>query len=565
MNYKKIVVIFIGLAALTILAYLPAFNSGYLLDDNILIKTNPAIRDPGNIPYFFISDEARMPRDFSNLRGDIYRPIQLISYTVSYALWKENIRLFHAENVLFHILNGFLVYLVLWRLFRNGLISIFGSALFLVHPVQVEAVTYLSGRADLLSLLFFLASLLTAIIFIDGKHPASRILRYVSIALFALALLSKEMAATLPLILGLYVLCLPQDGIADRARRAVRCVYPYIIILLFYWILRTVNLGKVAQTSLPQDIYFKISVMGQVFFGYLKLIFFPSRLTFYHDFDIIIPESGMAAFLHLVPMVLYIALCVFMYRKDRETAFFLSAYLVALLPVSNIIPIKAFMQERFLYLPVVFIIMALGGVSLLMKRAKAPIMAFACLAVAVLSTLTFARNLDWKDQETLMKKEMVLHPEQGIFYFDFGHSAFMAGRYDEALDYLMKARNRKLSAIYHTKVYDTMGNCYTVKGDIDKALDSYMKALEATPDYVYSLNSVGNILFKRGQYEDARKYFYAAHLVWPNDPLFNKNIGSASMMLGDKPNALKYWKRSLEVKKDQPDVEEFIRTAESGR
>lgn len=557
---KNISLIFVILAALTVIAYLPAFNAGYMLDDHILIEKNPAIKNIGNIPLFFISKEARVPKEFSNLQSDIYRPLQSASYAISFMFWGNNPRLFHAENVLIHIINGFLIYLLLYRILKNRPLSFIASALFLIHPVQVEAVTYLAGRADLLSLLFLL------IAFLSYMKSAKAI----SIIAFIVSLFAKEIGACLPFLIIIYlVLIAPRIKEGVSIKRIFKETYPYFLVLAAYFVIRTHDLGRVAQMS-ARDLPFITLFTVRAFSEYLKLIILPFRLTFYHDLDITSSGIGPAYIIYFFVLIAFLVSCALSINKNKRLAFFLLSYLLALLPVSNIIPIKVIMQERFLYVPSVFIISAIvylakdiiinadNAVRDRMILKAAPVLSALLVISTAFTANTFNRNLDWKDQATFMKKEAGLHPLHGLFYFDLGNQNFMEKKYATAITYFEKALEKKLSPIHKTMTYNSLGNCYKEKKDLDRAIEYYEEALNIIPDYVSSINSLGDAYFKKGQYEKAKDFFERALQIWPDSPLFNKNLGTAYIMLGDKEKAFKYWKKSLEFNPNQPDVIKYL-------
>jgi len=551
----------VALAVLTFVAYIPAFRAGFVFDDHILIEKNPAIHELANMPRFFVSKEARIVKDFSDLQSDIYRPLQTVSYTFSYALWKNRAPFFHAENIILHLVNGLLVYIIVSSFFADRVRPFLASLLFLLHPVQVEAVTYISERANVLAVAFCLLSFLALI---RSRHAGAANIWYAaSLVLFAGSLLSKETTVIYPFIIMLY-LALADKGkkSAASASSVIKTALPYIAILAGYLVIRTLNLGKIAQME-QRDLISVLATVPRVFFEYIKLIVWPARLTFFHDFDLVPPTSPAPVFISAVIItLLFLYLCLRAIRKDKVTAFFLISYLVALLPVSNIIAMKVVMQERFLYFPSAFLFTAISCAVVTVKEkgaiAKYSFLLFIGVVTVVLLALTFNRNLAWVDQNTLMSREKLMHSDRGIFDFDLGVDSFRQKRYDEAIGYLNGALQKRLSPIHAAMAYNTLGDCYRTKGDLPNAIRSYEGALSAVPDYVSSLNSIGHIYFGMGEYSKARDYFGKAVMRWPDSPVYNKNLGTAYIMLQDKESALKYWKRSLSLDANQPDVVRYI-------
>jgi len=292
-----------------------------------------------------VSKDARIPKDFTgSLQNDTYRPLQSISYAVSYSLWGLNADLYRTENILIHITNGLLLYLLLLYLFKRRMLSFLAAFFFLVHPVQIEAVTYLSGRADVLALFFYLLSFLLFIKSADSENRSNLGLRLISLVCFFLGILAKEMAATLPFIILLYlILCKMPEG-KYSFKGVARTVWPYFCILLVFMFLRTVNLERIAQMQ-ARSVPVLVLTMVRVFGEYMRLLFFPAGLSFFREVS-----SGVGGTIFgFFAAITYIYLCWKALKINKVAAFFLIAYSVALLPVSNIIPLKSFMQERFLY------------------------------------------------------------------------------------------------------------------------------------------------------------------------------------------------------------------------
>ncbi len=552
------------LIILAVIAYIPAFNGSFVFDDHILIEKNPSIRDMKNIPGFFVSKEARFPiYSIGALKDDVYRPLQTISYTISYSLWGLNAGFLHGENVLIHIMNGIILYFLTLYLFGKRPLSFLASLLFLIHPVQVEAVTYLSGRADGLSLLFFLASFFAFIEAEDSPDKPWIILKPASLLFFAAALFSKEMAATLPFVIILYLIFCKKQEKRFSAKEIFKKTWPYFLILILFLILRTYNLGKVAQIGGRTPILIFL-IMLKVFTGYLRLIFFPVGLTFFPEVNTGSVKLSPVYIFYALVAGFFIYLCVATARKNKPLVFLLLSYLVVLLPVSNIIPIKAFMQERFLYFPSIFVLTAISYVLVsfwnrISGRMLRNISLWLIAAVIVaFMAATFNRNLDWKDETTLVVKETARHPEDGRLYFDLGHISLEEGEHGKAREYFETALRKNISPMHRTMSYDRLGNIYKMNNDFGKATEYYLKAVEVTPAYYHSLNSLGDMYFKRQDYGPARHYFEKAVESWPGSADANSNLGTTYIMLGDKAKALKYWRRSLEINPAQPNIEKYI-------
>jgi 4-amino-4-deoxy-L-arabinose transferase-like glycosyltransferase len=138
-------------------------------------------------------------------KGDLYRPIVILSYALNYKLGGLRPFGYHLANIFLHALNSVLVYLLAHLIFERKRPALFSALLFAIHPVHTEAVTGVVGRAELLAFLFSLSSLL---MYITSKERKGYVL---SLAFFLLALFSKENALILPFVLMLYDLTFRRD------------------------------------------------------------------------------------------------------------------------------------------------------------------------------------------------------------------------------------------------------------------------------------------------------------------------------------------------------------------
>ena len=174
---------------LGLLVYMNSLGGGFVYDDYAFIVNNPHIKTLSHPGRFFLLKTAT---SFSG--HSIWRPLRTLSFAFDYHLWGLEPFGYHLTNVLFHIINGVLVYIIILRLGLAWRVALISSCLFLVHPLQTESVSWISSRGDCLFAAFFLLSLYW---YMKGRI----ILSYLS---FILSLFSKETALSLPLLLLAY-------------------------------------------------------------------------------------------------------------------------------------------------------------------------------------------------------------------------------------------------------------------------------------------------------------------------------------------------------------------------
>jgi len=190
----------LSLALIIFGVYANAINGPFIFDDKTLVEQNGSIKDLSNISKFFKTDI--FSKDGLRPVSNSYRPMQIISYAVDFFIYGNNPRGFHVTNILLHILNALLIFFVLRKIINNVFIAYFTALLFGIHPVNTPCVTYISGRADLLSITFVLMSLLSYINYNRKKNTVFLILSAVA---YFFAILSKEYAIfIMPLVLFIY-------------------------------------------------------------------------------------------------------------------------------------------------------------------------------------------------------------------------------------------------------------------------------------------------------------------------------------------------------------------------
>ena len=190
-RWKKWQSILFMVVILTII-YSAALNNPFIWDDYFHVVENTFIKDWRYIPQIFTSDVFF----FAPQRSNFYRPLQSLSYMIDYTVWKLNPLGYHLTNVLIHLFNIILIYLLLSKLFQNRFVPFLSAFFFTIHPLQTSAVSYIAGRADLLLTFFCLCSLS---LYFESQHATSggmrgRLYYVVSIIAFIFALLSKEAA-----------------------------------------------------------------------------------------------------------------------------------------------------------------------------------------------------------------------------------------------------------------------------------------------------------------------------------------------------------------------------------
>lgn len=524
-----------------VIIYSNSLGGGFVYDDEYFVVKNVAIRSLENLPSFFTDPSAIA---FSELSQDVWRPLTTLSYALNYAVGKFNTFDYHLVNVLVHGLNAVLVFILLSLVFGETVPAFLAAALFACHPVQTEVVAWISGRSSVLFLFFYLAAFLA---YLQSTRNTKRGLFAASLALYAAALLSKEMAVTLPLVIIAYDLHFaPPERLGKRLARYA----PYFILTAGFVLARSMVLQRVSQCGWwGGSPYHTYLTMSHIIIEYLKLLIAPARLCAFYVTNVHTSIADTPVILSLAVLAMLIASLPYLFKHARIVSFGVWWFFLTLLPVSNIVPLRALMAERFLYLPsigfcmIVALAIARFAVSGPGAQARARRFAAAAAALALVvsySVRTIVRNEDWRDAETISASILKVTPLNPWAFASLGASYADQERHTEAIKPLLKAI--VLSESYFAP-RNILGFCYLELGQYEKAIRVLEGALAVKPDNLEALNSLGVAYASVGRYDDAVRQFERSIRVDPTFVSGYINLGTAYDKMGRYDKALESFGR----------------------
>jgi len=438
-----------ALAALAVA--LPTLRNGFAIDDFYVFVNQPRIRDLGSIPGFFRGGWTVGSADrLSNaMNTHYYRPIATTLAALEVAAFGLRPVWFHAVSALLHSATAALVSLLLWRLGKGSrTVALVGGVLFAVHPVQSEAFSAACYQTTLLAGLFGTLALLAFGRILDEGVRARRLLLLAGTLL--LGLLSKEEAFAVPLVAGAWAVVLRPDGWRKRLLAAgATMAIPVAVVLL----LRSVFLTRSTVLYFPPDApaFVVVLTMVRVAALYAELLLLPIRLCPFYDWFIVGFETGLSA--GVVTGAAVLGLCLVLIargvRRSPLVALGLAWGLLALAPVSQVIPIIVVAAERFLYLAMIGVALVAGLLAReLLARARAAgrtrlAVAVCAVPLALLAGRTLARVPDWRDNETLNRATARAFPETPTPLLNLAtHYRDVVGDDDKALEALAEAEKR---------------------------------------------------------------------------------------------------------------------------
>ncbi len=530
---------FAALALAIALCYGNALQNSFVFDDYDLVVENPQIRSLENVSTILGFEEKQRR----------YRPVRFISYAVDHAVFGLDSRGFHLSNLLYHLACAFLVYLVTARLTGASRVGLLAALLFALHPVNTDAVTYIAGRRDLLSTLFYLLGFLAYLRYRDGGRAAWLGLLF---AAFVLGLFSKEMAVTLPAMLLVYEFSI-------RSRREIHVRH----LLLFggLFLLVALFLFEKVVTDNPstrEDLYganwlLHGLTVARVFATYLKLLCFPVTLNAdysYNTFPVTESAFDVVAWAAVTLNVALLAVAFRMWRAHKLFTFGVLWFFVALIPVAQIVPHHELMAEHYLYLPSVgFALVVALSLDAWLTSGRAQPVAYAAVGVllVLLGTRTAMRNLDWRDDITLWEASVQTAPENARAQQN------LATAYAQRGQVKLAAQHFQLSLAItpdNPDVIYKLGLAHHGQGEHAAALAQYRKAIDLRPDHGPAYFGVGQIHGLENRLGAALQAFATAARLRPRHARSQHELGTVYYKLGRIREARAQYLRTLEVDAD---------------
>ena len=521
------------IATAAIVPYLNALPNAFVWDDLVLVVDNPWIKSWAGLPHLL---SASLVTDLG--AAPYYRPLQAVTYLLDYRLWGLSPAGFRATGVAIHAGVALLLYRLGCTMLGSPRAALAAALAFAVHPIHTEAVAYVAGRSDPLAA----ACMLGALVCVAERRATA-----LAPALFGLALLAREAAMVLPLLVVLVELARP-DRDAARLPTALRRAVPYVIVLAVYLLVRRAVVGDGAA-SLTTAIYplaTRLLTFPGVIVRYLALLVAPVGL---HMERTLAPATSL-----LDPAVIGAALVVAglggaiaaAWRPARPLAFGLAWFLVALLPVSGIVPLATFMAEHWLYVPSMGIFLAAGwAVDRLATGGARWALPAGAVALVAYAALTARRNLDWRDDLALFEATSLYAPNSVRVQAGLGLAYKRRGRTGEAIAAYEQALALGPSAFQSGVVHNNLGNLYRQLGRLDDSQRELEAAVQADPGSSDARNNLAATLIAMGRADDALRILEEALARDPNAAATHTNLGALYAQRGQIDRARSAFERAL--------------------
>jgi tetratricopeptide (TPR) repeat protein len=536
----------------SVVAFGSTLGNGFVYDDGKQILENPFLSNPHLWRRIFTGSVWSFQG--AAAETNFYRPLHIFSHWLVWQVAGPNPAVFHLYQLVFYAINVLLLYRLGRDLLLNHVTAFAGALLWALHPLHVEPVCWISGVPDCGCGLFFL---LAFVIFLHGEKTPRR--RWVWHVLGALvyfpALLFKEMAISMPLLLAVYWFVM-----ADAEswwRKGLRWL-PYVTAAAAYIRLRIVILGHVSHAPhfwkiTPRVAGGAVGLLGQ----HTKLFFWPTELNDFRNFDMIASLRSPWPWITLLAL----GLAILLRKRDPALCFLILWWPVTLLPCLDVRQLSyPLLADRFSYLPSMGLSLAVASFALhtLPERfrdrrpARLLVPAFG-LALVFLSVQDLRAVPRWRNNDTLWNYSYEVEPKSALVHvhraldlqYRYNNLAGAAQEYETAIKL-----NHVAFVELTTVTYDCLiglGQIASVQGRTSEALAYFQKAVDLTPRYSPAYDVFGSFYFPRGDYARAAEYFQKAVRVNPQDLGARFFLGTCWMKLGKPAQAAEQFHAAREV------------------
>ncbi len=514
-------VIPLAIAAVTVVAFLPALRNGFVsFDDDKNFLDNPNFRGLG---------PAQLHWMWTTFHMGHYVPLSWMTLGLDYTLWGMNPLGYHLTSLLLHAANAVLVYAIARRLLeksgssrlegREDLVTL-GAAtaalLFALHPLRVESVAWATERRDVLSAFFAMSSILVYLRAVEGPRPTARY--WSAVALFACALLSKATTMTVPAVLAiLNVYPLKRLGgssgwWSDAARRVYAELIPFAALSAGAAVLSIVALHPPGQLGLGQKL--AVSAYSLAFYSWKTLV--PTGLAPLYEMPQHVDPTALR-FLASYAIVLGLVAAAWLARRRAPAlTAAIAAFVVISLPMLGVVQNgPQIAADRYTYHAAPALAILGATAFLMLPRPRALISVFGLAAVlGILGALTWRQTEFWRGPETLWSRVLQVDSASAI-------------------------------------AQSAMANVRYKQDRVDEGIAFSERAVALAPSYAEGYNGLGVGLARRSRTQDAIRAYQRALALKPGSDEAENNLGIALASIGLADSAIVHYRRALEDESGQ--------------
>jgi tetratricopeptide (TPR) repeat protein len=512
---------------------------------------------------------------FTTTHANFWHPLTWLSHMLDCEIYGLNPAGHHLTNLLLHMANALLLFLVFHRMTHAVWKSAFVAALFALHPLHVESVAWASERKDVLSTLFWILTMGAYASYVEA--PGAK--RYLLVLVcFVLGLMAKPMLVALPFVLLLLDYWPlgrwrfkpmahahpPQvedlTHIKDQGKRVTHLLVekgPLLVFAVAFSIVAFLAQEHGGATksfaSFPMEVRVANALLSYV--GYMGKMLWPKNLAVFY------PHPGITVTMWQAAMagLLLAALSVLTIRLAKGRPYLPVGwlwYLGTLVPVIGLVQVGDHsMADRYTYVPLIglFIVMAWGLPDML-ARWPHQRAALATLTAGLLAALVICSRLQvryWQDSITLFQHALCVAPDNPPAHTNLGVAFAGQGEVEKAIWHYAEALRIEPN---YLEARINLGGALAGQGKFDEAIAQYEKALHIKPDFADAHYNLGNALVRHGRLADAIGHYSEALRIRPGDAEAHNNLAIALAAEGRRTEAMAHFRQALRIEPDFRDA-----------
>ena len=570
---QQTIIILLLLAAATLAVYWQARGHDFIaFDDDLYVTENSNVQNGltwRGIKWAFTTTQAYN-----------WHPLVWLSHMLDFRLYKLNPAGHHFTNVLFHIANTLLLFLVLNRMTGSLWRSGFVAALFALHPLHVESVAWVSERKDVLSTFFWILTMW----FYTRYVQRPRFATYQPIMFtLALGLMAKQMLVTLPLVLLLldywplerFTLGRQKRDLGPKDARKGKfgtasfshCFLEKLPLLALSLVASLIvflvqSKATLVKSTIAIPFGYRVGNAILAYAKYIVKMFWPANLGILYPH----PETNLPIWKVLAASVLLLCISIFAIRYFRSRRWLAVGwlwYLGTLVPVIGLVQVGLqAMADRYTYVPLIglFIIIAWGGAELLAKqRYRSIVLAAGVVTVlSALAVVTWRQVSYWQNSIKLYKHTVAVTANNDILHYNLGMLLLEKGNTEEAIEHWRKAIRIRPG---QPTIYKNLAILMSQQGDIEGAIEHYRQVLKLRPrdegahkalgsllaklDTAEKLFNRGNTLAEQGELDKAITCYTRLLQLRPGYAAAHNNLGNALYLQGKPEQALAHYSEAV--------------------
>lgn len=506
-------------------------------------------------PYYVTNNELIHQINFDNLiqifkQGytGTYVPLSILSMAVDYQIGGGKPFMFHFTNLLLHLANTLLVFLIIKRLFTSERIAFGTALLFGISTMQVESVAWITERKDVLYAFFFLISTFQ---FIKFRLSCKKKYLFFSITSFILALFSKSQAVTLPLVLLLV------DYFLNKNFKTSKTLIPYFLLSLIFGILALKFSQSAYSEGLTYSFAERVVLSAYAFTMYIFRLVLPLNLSAIYSYPFISGSINFHTVIVALFSIVYIYFLIISIKRKLYSIFFgLGFFLLNIVLMLQIFPVGiAFMADRFSYIASIGVFICISyGYDSLIKKYPDKIRVFWIIALIYFHLLgfnTIIRNEVWANSINLWNDTIKKNPNNATAFLNRGNAFKKSGDYERALSDYNKGilLNKSIPEAFYNR-----GMVYFEIGNYDLAIADFLASLKINQKYLQAYIQLGNAYYSTGKIDLSLRTYQQVIAFDSLQSAAYTGVANVYYSLGKKDEAMQYYNKALNLNPKDADT-----------